>query len=356
MKRIYIPIIALAIGFANACLAFQVHSMLFCLLPLGAFAFGYFSSSWKTGLLNSFLLFIGYTSATTLMIRGVFGIDPVDYLYNFLFGGFILCLVGCGAPTVKRGVKNFEAIGVLVLLVLLLSLCGYRSFPRYAYIYQVIIESSEDLSDLELYLPMGGISQKPYMEILDHPYQTPEGSYKGGLLEDYSLEMIDTKYGEMLKLGIPGLQEKFKPGEETAKLGPPKPPVPADEVAPELYPYGGSIILDMTHAPHEKLQFLPKYDAKDVKATRSERFMGPMRVRAREVVEEFKVPLKVSFDKEAEVEIWLNHHCGRGMAINFAISKGEGYSETVKLQTVTSDEWILADGEAVRSIGVSGVD
>lgn len=288
------------------------------------------------------------------MIRGVFGIDPVDYLYNFLFGGFILCLVGCGAPTVKRGVKNFEAIGVLVLLVLLLSWCGYRSFPRYAYIYQVIIESSEDLSDLELYLPMGAISQKPYMEILDHPYQTPEGSYKGGLLEDYSLEMIDTKYGEMLKLDIPGLQEKFKPGEETAKLGP-KPPTPA-EITPERYPYSGSIIFDMSHAPHEKLQFLPKLDAEEVKIVRSERFMGPIRVEAGEVVEEFKVPIKVGSDKEAEVKIWLDHHSGRGSAINFYASKGEGYSESVDLQTTTSAEWILADGEAARGVGVSGVE
>jgi hypothetical protein len=353
-KKICLPIIALAIGFANACLAFQVHSMLFCLLPLWAFAFGYFSSSWKTGLLSSFLLFIGYTSATTLMIRGVFGIDPVDYLYNFLFGGFILCLVGCGAPTVKRGVKNFKSIGTLIILVLLVSWCGYLSFPKYSYCYQVIIESSEDLDDLELYLPMGAVSQEPYTEIYDHPFQLPEGSFKGGLLEDYSLEMIDTKYGEMLKLDIPGLQEKFKPGEETVKLGP-KPPTPA-EITPESYPYSGSIIFDMSHAPHEKLQFLPKLDVKEVKIVRSERFMGPIRVEAGEVIEEFKVPIKVGSDKEAEVKIWLNHRGGRHMAINFYASKGEGYSESVELQTTTSAEWILADGEAARGVGVSGVE
>ncbi len=356
MKRIYVPIIALAIGFANACLAFQVHSMLFCLLPLWAFAFGYFSSSWKTGLLSSFLLFIGYTTATAFMRVPISFFDPVDYLFNFVYGGFILCLVGCGAPTVKRGAKSFKSIGTLIILVLLVSWCGYLSFPKYSYCYQVIIESSEDLANLELYLPRGAISQEPYMEIFNHPHRPPKGITESelGLIKDYSFKVVDTEHGEMLKLDIPGLQEKFKPGEETVKLGP-KPPTPA-EITPESYPYVGSIIFDMSHAPHEKLQFLPKYEAEEVKVLHSERFMGPMRVRAREAVEEFKVPLKVSADKEAEVEIWLNHHCGRRMAINFTISKGESYSETVSLQAVTSDEWILADGEAISGVGVSGID
>ncbi len=346
MKRIYIPVIALAIGFANACLAFQVHSMLFCLLPLWAFAFGYFSSSWKTGLLSSFLLFIGHTTATAFMRVSISFFDPVDYLFDFVYGGFLLCLIGCGAPTVKKAIKSFKSISVLVLLALLVSWCGYLSFPKYSYCYQVIIESSEDLANLELYLPRGAISREPYMEIFNHPHQPPKGITENGLIKDYSFKVVDTEHGEMLKLSVPGLREQW-PG----------------KVVPESsYPYVGSIIFDMapgfnrmSHAPHEKLQFLPKYEAEEVKVLHSERFMGPMRVRAREVVEEFKVPLKVSADKEAEVEIWLNHHCGRRMAINFTISKGESYSETVSLQAVTSDEWILADGEAVSSIKVREV-
>lgn len=339
-KKICLPIIALAIGFANACLVFQVHSMLFCLLPLLAFAIGYFSSSWKTGLLSSFLLFIGYTTATAFMRVPIHSFDVADYFMNFFYGGFILCIIGCGAPTVKRGAKSFKSIGTLIILVLLVSWCDYLSFPKYSYCYQVIIDSSENLDDLELYLPLGAISQEPYMEIYNHPHQTPGGMTESMLIRDYSLEEVDTEHGKMLKLGVPSLIEKW-PG----------------KVVPEpSYPYGGSIIFDMSHAPHEKLQFLPKYEAEEVKVVHSERFMGPMRVRAREVVEEFKVPLKVSADKEAEVEIWLNHPGGRHMAINFTISKGESYSETVSLQAVTSDEWILTDGEAVSSVGVSGID
>jgi hypothetical protein len=137
--KICLPIVALVIGFANACLAFQVHSLLFCLLPLLAFALGYFSSSWKTGLLSSFLLFIGYTTATAFMRVPPSSFDPVEYLINFIYGGFILCIIGCGAPTVKRGIKHFKAISVIVLLALLVSWGGFLSFPRYSYCYQVII-------------------------------------------------------------------------------------------------------------------------------------------------------------------------------------------------------------------------
>lgn len=347
-KKICLPIIALAIGFANACLAFQVHSMLFCLLPLWAFAFGYFSSSWKIGLLSSFLLFIGYTTATAFMRVPIHSFDVADYFMNFFYGGFILCLIGCGAPTVKRRVKSFKSVGVLVLLTLLVSWCGYSSFPRYSYCYQVIIDSSEDLDDIELYLPMSAISQEPYTEILDYPFQLPEGGFKGALLEDYSLEIVDTEYGEMLKFGIPGLQEKYLPGKE--------PILPTTvEVPPESWPYFGSIIFRMSHPPHEKLQFWPKYDAETVRIVTSERFLGPIKVRAREIVEEFKVPIKVSSDKEAEIKIDLDSLYSRRMAINFTISKDESYSETVSLQAVTSDEWILADGEAVSSIKVRGV-
>lgn len=329
-KKIYLPIIALTIGFANACVAFQVHSMLFCLLPLWAFLLGYFSS-WKTGLLSSFLLFVGYTTVTAFMSVPISSFDPADYLLNFIWGGFILCIIGCGAPLVRRGVKSFESIGVLVLLALLLVWCGFLSFPRYSYCYQVIIGSSKNLDDLELYLPLVAVAQEPYAEIFNHPVQLA-GSFKGGLLEDYSLEITDTEYGKMLKFGIPGLEAG----------------------APEPYPYVGSIIFDMlSHAPHEELQFMPKYDVQEVKVIHSERFLGPMRVKARELVQEFRVPIKVSSDTEAKIKIYyLQCFYARGGGINFTNGKNEGYSETVKLETTTSNEWILVAGEAVSSFGV----
>jgi hypothetical protein len=356
-KKIYLPIIALAIGFANAYVAFQVHSMLFCLLPLWAFLLGYFSS-WKTGLLSSFLLFISYTTVTAFMSYPISSFDPngfLDYLFNFVWGGFILCIIGCGAPLVRRGLRNFKSIGVLVLLALLLVWCGFVSFPGYSYCYQVIIESSKNLDDLELYLPLVTVAQEPYAEIFNyphHPFLGDEGSFKGGLLEDYSLEITDTEYGKMLKFGVPGLEAKYKPSEETVKLGP-EPPTPVDMTpGPEPYPYVGSIIFDMLHTSHEELQFMPKYDVQEVIVIYSERFLGTMRVEARELVQEFRVPIKVSSDTEAEIKIYLEcwYVCGGG--INFTNGKGEVYSETVKLVTTTSNEWTLVAGEAVSSFGV----
>jgi hypothetical protein len=98
---------------------------------------------------------------------------------------------------------------------------------------------------------------------------------------------------------------------------------------------------------------MPKCDVAEVEVIHFERFFGPMRVDGREVVGDFKVPRKVSCDKEAEIEIDLDSLYGRRMAINFVHSKGESYSETVKFETSTSDEWILVHGEAVRGIDVS---
>jgi hypothetical protein len=323
-KKIYLPIIALVVGFANACVTFQVHSMLFCLLPLWAFLFGYFSS-WKTGLLSSFLLFVSYTTVTALMRNLIFPFEPLEYLLNFFYGGFILCIIGCGAPLVRKGVKNFKSIGVLVILALLLVWCGFVSFPRYSYGYWVTIDSSKNLDDLEIYMPLVAIAQEPYAEIFDHP-DLVEGSLNDGI--------ADTEYGKMLKVGVIDLEAR----------------------GPEPHRYCGLMSFDMSHAPHEKLQFMPKYDVQEVQVIHYERFFGPMRVRAKELLQEFRVPIKVSSDTEAEIKIYLRCRADRTLRINFIHYKVEYYSETVELETTTSDEWILVAGEAVGSLYVSGMD
>jgi len=323
-KKIYLPIIALVVGFANACVAFQVHSMLFCLLPLWAFLLGYFSS-WKTGLLSSFLLFVSYTTATAFIRNLIFPFDPLEYLLNFFFGGFILCIIGCGAPLVRKGVKNFKSIGVLVILALLLVWCGFVSFPRCSYGYWVTIDSSKNLDDLEIYMPLVAIAQEPYAEIFDHP-DLVEGS-----LNDV---IADTEYGKMLKVGVIGFEAR----------------------GPEPHHYLGLMSFGMSHAPHEKLQFMPKYDVQEVQVIHYERFFGPMRVRATELLQEFRVPIKVSSDTEAEIKIYLRCRADRTLRINFIHYKVEYYSETVELETTTSDEWILVAGEAVESLYVSGMD
>jgi hypothetical protein len=297
MKRIYIPLIALGIGFANAFLAFHVHSLLFCLLPLSAFAFGYFST-WKTGLLSGFLLFIGYTTATSLL----WGASPadylLDYLHNFLWGGCLLCVIGTGAPLVKRKLRSLQAAGVLVILVFLVSWCGFLSFPSSSYYYQVIIESSENLSDIKLYLPIGATSEGPYTEIFNHPLRDP----RARLTEDYSLELVETEHGMMLKLGIANLEQPWN--------GP-------------QYPYEGNVIFSMSNAPQENPHF-----------THTDGAQGSY----------FRVPLKVVFGQEAWVWVTMWNQTSRGAHINFLVGKGETYTEYFKRYIVASDEWTFADG------------
>jgi len=52
-------LIAMLLGIASALLAFKFHSLFYCLIPIWAFALGYFTS-WRWGLLAGFLLFTGY--------------------------------------------------------------------------------------------------------------------------------------------------------------------------------------------------------------------------------------------------------------------------------------------------------
>ncbi|MFU8796657.1 MAG: hypothetical protein ACNA7X_05125, partial [Dehalococcoidia bacterium] len=143
-RSVYLPITAVVLGFGNALAAFQLHSMLFCLLPLWAFVFGYLSSR-RTGLLSGFLLFMSYTTATTFMRWPISQFEPLEYLFNFISGGFVLCIIGYGAFSVRRGVKNFRSIGVLVLAALLVGWCVFLSLPRYTLTCWATITSSERL-------------------------------------------------------------------------------------------------------------------------------------------------------------------------------------------------------------------
>jgi hypothetical protein len=169
MKKRYLPIIALVAGFIWAFVAAGVHSILFALVPLLAFAFGYFST-WRWGLLNGFLLFLGYTMATAIMWRDILNaINLLTYFYTFTSGGFSLFLIGALAPLVKKGIRNFGSIVVIILLAATLSWCAYDALPTYSYYYQVIVHSSENIDDLELYLPIGTVNEEPYVELYNNP-------------------------------------------------------------------------------------------------------------------------------------------------------------------------------------------
>ena len=203
MKRIYLPIIALLAGFIWAFITAGVHSLLFALLPLLAFALGYFSSWWR-GLLNGFLLFLGYTFATALMWFGISInlIYPLQYFYAFIFGGFSLLLIGALAPLVKKGIRKIGSVAVLVIVVFFMVWCGFQAWPAYSYYYQIIIQSSENLEDLELYLPLAYVSGSIYEDLLANPLDDPMAP----LTRDYDLEIVDTEHGPMLKFVVGEMQ------------------------------------------------------------------------------------------------------------------------------------------------------
>src|ERR1035437_6293476 len=195
MRKIYLlPFIAIAAGLALAVIAVGVHPLFFALLPILAFFLGYFSS-WRWGLLCSFLLFMSYTFGITLFFWGPGSpnlLYPIPYISAFIAGGFIIVLIGTLAPLVRRGVKRPVSIITLVILVSITGLSAYAALPHYGYYYQVTLESSENLNNLELYLPEGAISGKPYDELYLHPYETPHLFMAP---DEFTQQIVDTPYG-----------------------------------------------------------------------------------------------------------------------------------------------------------------
>ena len=137
MKKIfqkYLPIIALVAGFICAFITAGVHSILFAFLPLLAFIFGYFST-WRWGLLNGLLLFLGYTFATVFMWFGI-SINLIyllQYFYAFILGGFSLLLIGALAPVVRRDIRKIGSVVVLIILAFFMVWCGFQAWPTYNY-------------------------------------------------------------------------------------------------------------------------------------------------------------------------------------------------------------------------------
>jgi hypothetical protein len=350
MKKRCLPIIAFLAGFIWAFVAAIVHSMLFALLPLLAFAFGYFST-WRWGLLNGFLLFLGYTIATAIMWFGISpnSIYPLQYFYAFIFGGFSLLLIGALAPLARRGIRKIGAIAVLVVLVFFMVWCGFQAWPAYSYYYQVIIPISEDLDDLELYLPAGAVAGDIHEELYDSPFDDPMAP----LTRKYSKEFVDTEHGRMLKLTISELMSEGPPG----------------------YPYTGNIIFwqpggfrnrlvvlvemimpwQRQSAPHHLIKLMPRYDAMPIDRVESQRYTGPLKVRESKIIEEFKVPIMVKSDTDAAFELRLENRTGRGAWINFTYSKSNTYTELIRYEGSTSDEWLLVPVEVTDRLSIRGI-
>ncbi len=347
MKKQCLPIIAPVAGFIWAFITTGVHSMLFALLPLLAFVFGYYST-WRWGLLNGFLLFLGYTFATALMWFGIGPnlIYPLQYFYAFIFGGFSLLLIGALAPIARRGIRKIGSVIVLIVLAFFMIWCGFQAWPAYSYYYQVIIHASEDLDDLELYLPASVVVGDIYEELYDSPFDDPMAP----LTKKYSKELMDTEHGRMLKLTLPELMNEGPPG----------------------YPYTGNIIFwqpggfrnrvvemimpwQRGSAPHQLIKLMPRYDVVLVNTVESQKFRGPVKVRENMVLEEFMVPIMIKSGTDADFEFRLENRTGRGGWINFTYSKSNTYTELIRYAGSTSENWLLVPVEVTDRMSIRGV-
>jgi len=189
IRLLLFSLLALIAGFAEAFITAGVHSLFFILLPLTAFAFGYFSS-WRRGLFYGFLLFCSYTFAISIIWWGADSpnlLYPFPSIYAFFAGGFGLLLIGALSPMVRKNIRSFVSIFALVILSVMTISCGCSAMPHYGYYYQIIIQSSENLTNLEIYLPTGAVSGEPYEELYEQPLDVP-----GHLTEDFTSELVDT--------------------------------------------------------------------------------------------------------------------------------------------------------------------
>jgi len=270
----------------------------------------------------------------------------LQYFYAFIFGGFSILLIGALAPVVRRDIRKIGSVVVLVILAFFMVWCGFQAWPAYSYYYQVIIHCSENIDDLELYVPMGTVSEEPYEELLNQPHWMPGV----GLTEEYTQELVDTEHGQMLKLAIHGL-EWTKQRE---------------------LPYAGNIIFwqpggfrnklvemampwQRRSAPHQLIKLMPRYDVVTVDAVESQDSIGPVKVAENKVVEEFKVPVKIKSGTATDFELRLENRTGRGEWINFAYGKSNTYTELIRYEGSTCDEWLLVPVEVTDRLSISGI-
>ena len=258
-----------------------------------------------------------------------------------------LLLIGALAPIVRRGIGKIGSVVVLIILAFFMVWCGFQAWPSYSYYYQVIIQSSENLEDLELYLPLAHVSGNIYEDLLANPLDDPMAS----LTRDYDLEIVDTEHGPMLKFVINEMQWTKHP----------------------VLPYEGNVIFwepgwsgnwlielimpwQRQSAPHHLIKLAPRYDAMPVDRVELQRYTGLVKVRESKVVEEFKVPLMVKSGTGADFELRLENRTDRSGWINFTYSKSNTYTELIQYKGSTSDEWLLVpvevtDRQSIRGIG-----
>jgi hypothetical protein len=226
--------------------------------------------------------------------------------------------------------------------------CGFQAMPTYNYFYQVTVHTTEDLDNLQLYLPAGVVAEDIYEELYESPIRDPMAS----LTREYDKELVDTEHGKMLKLT---LSELMKGG-------------------PRGYPYTCYIIFaepglslfgnrfaevffpwQRESAPHKLIRLTPRYNVNPVNTVKSRESLGPLKVKENKIIEEFTVPIMVRSDTNADFELRLENRTGWGGWINFTYSKSNTYTERVRYEGHTGDEWLHVPVEVTERLNTSGI-
>jgi hypothetical protein len=345
MKKRYLFPIALAAGFVAAFITAGVHSLFFCLLPLLAFAFGYFSS-WQRGLFSGFFVFLGYTIATALMWHTDINVFyPFQYIDAFVEGGFSLPLIGALAPLVRKGIRRLGAVAVLAFLAFLMGYLGFLAWPNYSYYHQVVLHCTDDVTNIELYLPVGVVNGEVCRELYNTPLDRPDAP----LTRDYTVEIVTTEYGEMAKLTIDELMSE----------------------GPMGYPYTANIIFELPRtsssrwlwfripwgresAPRQNIELMPRYNVAPIDSVYWGRYIGPLTVAEHIDIEMFEVPVMVKAAIDAHFQLRLENRTGWGGWINFTYSQSKTYTELVGYEGSFSDDWVLATVQVTSLLNIRG--
>ncbi|MDD4985320.1 MAG: hypothetical protein PHQ43_05950 [Dehalococcoidales bacterium] len=331
MKRLLFPPLALVFGFADAFLASGIHSIFFALLPLAAFALGYFSS-WRLGLICGFLLLAGSSFGGALIWHG--GTTnlfvPIQYFAAFFAGGFSLFLLGALGPALRSPRKMLYSVVAITVLALTVLGCSYAALSPNSYYYQVTVGSSENLEEVVLYVPAPTRDGNPYGALLGHRYYASNV----GLTQDYTTELVETEYGTTLKITIRGL---------------------VYQKHPEL-PYRANLILWQKNAfSWDILRLSPKSDVVPLQIAEPPTRLWPILTHQSRTIERFNVPVMIRSSTAAQVEVTLRNRTDRGSAIGFAFGKSDPYTEYFRYSGKTSDEWVSVPAEARTVFDIRGV-
>jgi hypothetical protein len=371
VSLIILAFLALVAGFVIAFMAAGVNSLFFIFIPIMAFAFGYFST-WGRGLLLGFLLFFGYTFTMMLIWRGSARdfIYPEPFFEAFIWGGFSVCLIGALAPTVRKNSRIYISIAVLVVLATVVSLCASMAVTHYGYYYQVVLESTEDLNGVDLYLPVGTVSGKPFAGLYSQRLRKNFPGPPSNLTENFTLTFVGTEYGNMLKIEIPQLEEQLISPPVTPPIVSGPSPVPNQPAPESTYEYVGNIIFWQEAAPHELIQLMPRINTISVNTVSLQHFFGPVKINESVTSERFLVPLKVISDTPAKYRLSLICRTDRYEFLNFDdyvfldsvdygflasgdYQKSDNYWEQLGYEGNADGTWVLVQAEGKRGINLS---